>query len=290
MGKLYLPGEQDEPGAYASALAIGDSWFWYPNQNLMETLVRHPRTSMDHANVRLLGFPGAQLREYVGAGRYAKEVDRWLSPAFNGSFSEFYISGAGNDAVAYDLALKANCAQWTDPADCIDPDGMSTLLRGVSEALGALIHNIRWAYRDSALKRPIFIHGYDYPTPDGRAFNLGPMKTGPWLAPAMDKCFVRRDMALRFGITKILIDRLNKEVFACFDAPENEIVYIDCRRSLAHYPDSYKADWTNELHPTSAGFREIFESRWIPVLADHGICTPAPLTTTPRQRRTPAPV
>jgi hypothetical protein len=271
MGRIYYPGDQDQPGEFSSALAIGDSWFWYPNNNMLETLVRHRRTSDDHANVRLIGYNGALLQDYVGAGRYAKDVNHWLSPNFRDGFSEFYISGAGNDALDYQLALKQDCSPFTTAGDCIDAPGMDELLRKVSEALGALIHNIRWAYRDDNLTRPIFIHGYDYPTPDNRGFVLGPIKAGPWLASAMNQRQVRPDMLLRAGIMQILIDRLNDEVFSRFDSPDNEIVHIDSRGTLKHYPSQYKSDWTNELHPTSSGFRKLFDACWLPELAQYGI-------------------
>jgi len=271
MGRIYRSHEQEEPGEFCSALAIGDSWFWYPNHNILETLVSHPRTSADHSNVRLLGYNGAELQDYVGAGKYAKEVEHWLSPLWNHGFSEFYISGAGNDAVDYSLALRSDCSACTSPEDCFDPVGIETLLRRISSALGSLIHDIRWAYRNDDLVRPIFLNGYDYPTPDGRGFQAGLIKSGPWLAPAMDKARVKSDMLLRSQIMRILIDRLNDEAIKPFDIPGNEITHIDSRGILAHYPGKYKKDWTNEIHPTSAGFAKIFETAWVPQLAKYRI-------------------
>ena len=214
---------------------------------------------------------GALLQEYSGAGKFANDVAHWLSPNFNQGFSEFYISGAGNDAINYHLALKPDCKGLSTPSNCIDPEGMDTLLRVTSEALGALIHNIRWAYRNDVLQRPIFVHGYDYPVPDNRGFDIGIYKSGPWLAPAMNDRNVDQDIGLRFGITKILIDRFNDEVFAQFDSPDNEIVHIDSRGTLSHDPMNYQDDWTNELHPTNSGFSKIFETHWVPELTKYGI-------------------
>lgn len=270
MRKVYTPTEPEEPGSFCSGLAIGDSWFWYPNQNILQTLVKHPKISEDHSNIRLVGYLGAELQDYVGAGKYAKTIAHWLSPNFNDGFLEFYISGAGNDAVAYELALKEDCAKRSTPEECIDPEGMDDLLRKISSALGALIHNIRWAYRNDNVERPIFIHGYDYPTPDGRGFSVGPIHSGPWLGSAMTSRKVAPDLSLRYGITKILIDRLNEEVFKPFELPTNEIFHIDSRQTLAGFPAAYKADWANELHPTSAGFKKIFEECWLPKLRNHG--------------------
>lgn len=273
MGTLYYPDMKDEPGEFSSALAIGDSWFWYPNQNVMETLTRSKAVSADHARVRLLGFGGALLRDYVEPGKFAADVAHWLSPNFGEGFSEFYISGAGNDAVDYHLALKADCTGLSKSVDCIDPQGIDSLLRQTSAALGTLIHNLRWAYRNSTLRRPIFVHGYDYPVPDNRGFDGGIVSSGPWLAPAMNKRGVAPDSGLRFGIMKILIDRLNEEVLAPFDLPGNEIVHIDSRGTLSHDPATYRLDWANELHPTSVGFDKIFNTHWLPALRKYGIAT-----------------
>lgn len=278
MGKVYYPEEpaNADVNAFPSALAIGDSWFWYPYRNIIEVLTDHPRVSADHANVRLLGFNGAELKEYVGAGRYAKEVLRWLSPTWN-TFSEFYISGAGNDAVAYDLALKKGVGASNNPADYIDPQGLDGLLRSVSEAMGALIHNIRWSGKDLPTARPIFIHGYDYPVPDGRGFQIHPLPhltvTGPWLGNRMDTAGVPADLTLRYGITKILIDHLNDYALKPFSTEDNEVFFIDSRGTLSGPAGDYRKDWDNELHPSPSGFAKIFEKCWLPLLIQNGIAT-----------------
>lgn len=44
MGSVYRPGEHPAPGEQAPAgLAIGDSWFWHPNQAPLLALANHPR-------------------------------------------------------------------------------------------------------------------------------------------------------------------------------------------------------------------------------------------------------
>jgi len=258
MGKIYLPNDPDEPGAFASALAIGDSWFWYPNQNILETLVRHPEVNSDHSNIRLIGYLGAELQEYVGTGKYASQVAHWLSPKFNDGFSEFYISGAGNDAVNYRLALNADCSACDTAEECISPLGLDKLLGDISNAAAALINNIRWAYKGDSKLRPIFIHGYDFPSPDGRGFGFGPIHEGPWLAPAMDDCHVAADIGFRFEITKILISRIRDEVFGPLASPSNDVIFIDSAGTLRHTPDkAYTQDWANEMHPTSTGFSKL---------------------------------
>lgn len=268
MPRVYAPGDLYEPGEFAAALAIGDSWFWYPNNNILGTLVHHPDIRPEHSFIQNLGFNGAELQDYVGAGRHAKAVQHYLSPNFRHGFGEFYISGAGNDAVDYGLALSEDCSGISDPKACLDEARLDTLLRKISTALGGLIHDIRWAYRnDAAAKQPIFFHGYDYPVPDGRGF----AGRTAWLKPAMDASRVDPDLKFRVAVARALIDRLNEEVFMQFHSPQNQVVHIDSRGTLSASGATYKKDWTNEMHPTNSGFAEIVEQHWIPELAKFGI-------------------
>lgn len=268
MPKIYYPGDQYESGEYASALAIGDSWFWYPNNNIIGTLVRHPKILDSHSNVQVVGFNGAHLRDYVGAGKYAKNVDHFLSPGFSHGFSEFYISGAGNDAIQYRLALKQDCTGITDPKACLDIERLDIFCRDMSSALGSLIHNIRWAYRnDPGAKQPIFLNAYDYPVPDGRGFLSG----HAWLQPAMNNAKVDQDLNFRRAVVKSLINVLVDEVFAKFHSKENLVILVDSRGTLDHSDESYRKDWTNEMHPTNQGFLKIVDKHWISALKSFGI-------------------
>lgn len=269
MSKVYAPGEQYGPGEFAAGLAIGDSWFWYLNNNILGTLIHHRDMFPDHSLIQNLGYNGAQLQDYVGAGQYADDVQHYLSPQFRHGFSEFYISGAGNDAVDYGLALATDCSGITDPKRCLDRGRLDNLLRKISTALGGLIHDIRWAYRnDVGAAQPIFIHGYDYPIPDGRGFaNHG------WLKPAMDAALVDKDRMFRVAVARELIDRLNDEVFVQFHSSQNRVIHIDSRGTLSSDPSKYKKVWTNEMHPTNRGFGEIVDQCWIPKLREFGIAS-----------------
>lgn len=268
MGRVYAPGESYEPGEFPSALAIGDSWFWYPNNNILGTLTRHKLISADHSRVQSIGYNGALLQDYVGAGRYARSVEHYLSPNFSRGWSEFYISGAGNDVVAYGLALKQNCVGITDPDKCIHPGRMNDLLRSLSTSLGSLIHNIRWAYRNNPnAKYPIFLNGYDYPVPDGRGFAGGK----GWLAPAMNQAGIEQDIEFRKMVARTVIDQIAEEVFKAFHSPENLVIYLDSRGTLPNTPLDYEKFWANEMHPTNVGFKAIVEQAWLPTLRNYGI-------------------
>lgn len=270
MAHIYKPEESwsNEIG-FPSALAIGDSWFWYVNNNILGTMINHPRLNDDHRNIQLVGYNGARLKDYVGDGKYADTVDYFLRPTIARSFSEFYISGAGNDAVDYGLALRNDCRGIMSAAACIDETHMHDMLASLRGSLTQLVTSIR-AAKHNGPPAPIFLHGYDYPVPDGRGFSFLMIHSGPWLAPAMNKHRVENDMALRMAIARIMIDRLNDNVLAPLAAATPGLVYIDSRNILKS-DGQYRDYWANELHPTNYGFRSIFEQAWLPRLAEHGI-------------------
>ena len=264
--RIYLPTDSWAPGEFPAMLAIGDSWFWYPRNNVLEALVRHPRLKDPYRFIQMLGYNGAKLEQYV-FGRYAKQLEKHLSPGFRTTYSAILISGAGNDAVDYKLALKRSCASTASAADCIDEEAMSAFIGKLGAAMGALLQQITLAYADS--HRPdIFLHTYDYPIPDGRGFKLADLKvTGPWLSPAMKARHVEDAMPLRREICRILIDRISTMYEGL--ALNNERVY--CIKSAGCLKsDDYKKDWDNELHPSSRGFAEVIDKCWIQVLATHG--------------------
>jgi hypothetical protein len=270
MPHIYKPEEQwDTAIGFPAALAIGDSWFWYVNDNLLGTMVNHPALSNDYRNLQLVGYNGARLKDYVGTGKYAETVDYFLRPDFARSFAAFYISGAGNDAVDYGLALRDDCRGIEEATACIDDGHMSAMLSALRQSLGQLIAGIRSATAGRQTAPPIFLNGYDYPIPDNRGFDLGLIHAGPWLAPAMDRHGVAPDMALRLDIARIMIDRLNQDVLAPLAAATPGVVHIDSRGILPR--QSYRDYWANELHPTNYGFKCVFEQAWLPKLFEHGL-------------------
>ncbi|MCB1507036.1 MAG: hypothetical protein KDJ47_18885 [Hyphomicrobiaceae bacterium] len=264
--RIYLPTDDFEPGEFPSMLAIGDSWFWYPRNNLLQALVEHKRLKDPYRFIRMLGYNGAKLEQYV-FGRYARQLDKHLSFEFRGSYSAILISGAGNDAVDYKLALKRSCIGIASAEDCIDEETMAIFLGRLSAALGALVQRIRDAY--GATNRPdIFLHSYDYPIPDGRGFKLADLKvTGPWLLPAMKSRRVEEEMALRRAVCRIMIDRL-AEMYEAFAAQHERVYFVRSTGCLTS--PNYKKDWDNEMHPSADGFKRVVDQCWIPVLSQHG--------------------
>lgn len=271
--RIYAPGETWDAAQFPPLLAIGDSWFWYPGNNLLRALAAHPRLREPYRNIQMLGFNGAKIAEYVdrgsARGRYAKAFRRELSPRNVGYYTTVLISGGGNDAVDYGLALRPDCGGLERPEDCVDPEGLDDLMRDISGALGLLIHDVLWAFRRQNRPVDLFVHGYDYPVPDGRGFDALMFRVaGPWLAPAMDARGVAQDAALRRGICRALIDGLN-DTLRGFARPSEGVHFVDSR-SVLRGDAQYREDWDNEMHPTAEGFRRIVDARWIPLLASLG--------------------
>lgn len=271
--RVYAPGEPWKEGEYPAILAIGDSWFWYPRSNLLQALVEHRRLKDVYRNIQALGFNGAKLAEYVDRnnvrGKYARALRRELDPKNSQYYVAVLVSGGGNDAVDYALALRRDCGGLERAEDCIDADGMDDLMRDISGALGLLVHDVLWAFDRQQRAVSVFVHGYDYPVPDGRGFDALMLRlAGPWLAPAMDAAGVAQDAALRQGICRILIDALN-DTLCRFARPGDGVHFVDCRNVLRS-DMQYRDDWDNEMHPSFGGFCRIVAARWIPLLAQLG--------------------
>ena len=269
MPVYYGRGTPMEPGAYPALLAIGDSWFWYPlpgGYNLLQQLSERVLRPA-YASVLTLGYVGATLQDYA-EGRYAADFQRELEPANARYYSAVLISGAGNDAVDYSLALKRRCAGIGAPQQCFDAASFDGLMRRLSGWMGRMIHDIRWAWRAlPAGRQPrIFIHGYDYAPPNGKGAQFAglPLAFGPWLKPAMDRAQVREDAEFRRDLVKLLIDRIH-DTYAPYDDEERLVHLVDSRGCL-----DPERDWDNELHPNSHGFEKLATGPWRAALKKYG--------------------
>ncbi len=170
---IYLPGDTPVGGAYPAILAIGDSWFWYPKNNILQALAEHPALKDPYRNIQVLGYNGAAISQYVDRnnvqGRYARELQYQLSPNQSAGYSAVLISGGGNDAVDYRLALPRDCTGKGSLDQCIDQDGLKQLVDGITGALNIILFEIATSFASRPRPVDVFIHGYDYPCRMGAA-------------------------------------------------------------------------------------------------------------------------
>jgi hypothetical protein len=227
-------------------LAVGDSWFWYPFNNLLNPLHRILNIHSENQNIILArGYNGAEAKDYLeNPIRKIFESDLSITTGYGRTIRGVFISGGGNDFAGYeDLknVIRKNCSGAVLPQDCFQqgqPAALFSQVAGYIEKLAAMVrHNLGDGI-------PIFIHTYDYAIPTG----IGFLGLGQWLKAPLDQCDVPQN--LQQAVINHLVDAYKSELdFITATAPNLRVV--DTRGILS------KSDWANELHPTINGFNKI---------------------------------
>lgn len=247
--------EHDPDNQSPSLLLVGDSWFWYPVDNLAVEIA----AALSQQVLLVIGRNGAEAAEW--GTKYRKEIERGFdlyAPGIGG----LLVSGGGNDIAGMDnflRLLEPDCRGATTVAQCFkagQPDALLAMLDGAYRALIA-------EFRARNPAAPVFLHQYDYAWPTGKGL-FGP---SDWLKAPMDAAFVPE--ALRRPLFKELIGRLKlTQIDMSLDATLGTVVVMDTAGTL---PEDNASMWANELHPTPAGFRRITKQAVLPALRDQGI-------------------
>jgi lysophospholipase L1-like esterase len=141
-----------------------------------------------------------------------------------------------------------------------DPD-LDVLKGVVDETLETAYETMVLTMQDLAshlgIPLPIFVHGYDYPFPDGRAVHVGPFKSGPWFHPEFCKKGFPKDLeTVQWGprrqILKVFIDEFYLMLGRVRARHPGVVHVVDFRNILVT-----KNDWGNEMHPTDSGFERL---------------------------------
>ena len=108
---------------------------------------------------------------------------------------------------------------------------------------------------------PIFIHGYDYPIPDGRYMTVLWKKFGPWLKPRLE-AFGYSNLNVNKQFSDKLIDWLNEDVInkACnlMTSSGINVHHLDIRGTLnVGSGQSHVRYWADEIHPNREGYELI---------------------------------
>jgi hypothetical protein len=121
-------------------------------------------------------------------------------------------------------------------------------------------------------KRPVLLHGYGNPVPDGRGFKILATFAGPWMKPVFTrKGYVSADeqplaeLQANADAMAELMAVFNDTVLPAIAAAANlkfgatVVHYVDVRPAVSSTltDEQYRRDWGNELHPTAAGFRQV---------------------------------
>lgn len=240
-------------GETVDVLAIGDSWFHYPFNNLLSPLYE----ALGRPTILAIGDSGARADELARGAWYARFLEVL---AQHPSIRLVCVSAGGNDfAGVGDLdqrILAADCSGAASVDACYRGGGPDAVFAAVAGAYRTLIDTVV-AIRPGAA---VLVHNYDYAIPDGRT--LPGLRS--WLKLPMDNGRVPTAGApkggLRRAIVRDLIDRFTLCLDGVVDAtagghgPAVELVW-----SAGTLADR---DWANELHPRPSGFNRIVHECW----------------------------
>jgi hypothetical protein len=229
-------------------LAVGDSWFDYPIEDVLTKLDDNYGYNIESAAHR--GDRIETMVSHVGQlDKFARCLDKII--ALGATPKAILLSGGGDDIAGEEFGMlinniDLNIGSWNEQAVAgVIETRIAAAYRMMFASLNAICQS------DAHRTFPILVHGYDYPVPDGRGFlgGLG-LLPGPWLKPGFDEKLYL-DIAVTTQMMVVLIDRFNNMLKNLVQEPGlGEVHYIDLRGTLPNSADIYKQWWANELHPT----------------------------------------
>ena len=216
--------------------------------------------------------PGAQLALMTDTTRNPYFI-AFLNGYLSRRWAGLLLSGGGNDVIAAanqspnntpDLRLLATQSEWTQiPGGerYLSNAGWQTFCNHITAVFNNLL-----AARDSGENKgmPVVWHSYDIPQPRNVGAGLG---VGPWLYPAMVAYNIPQEDWL--AVAKALLGRLETlQDHLAANTADGSVYVVHGQGTLtpALVTDAgTSADWANEIHPTSAGYRKL-SALWQPVL------------------------
>lgn len=229
--------------AATSVLMIGDSWFWYPFDNLAGEL----GGLLPHQQFVVVGRSGAEAADWDS--RHRKDID-YAFKFYGNSVQALILSGGGNDVAGmkdFLRIIKDSCGDAKNESDCYRLGEPDHIIAGLMGHYKALITKFR-GYNKTA---PVIVHHYDYAWPSGEGL-FGP---ADWLLEPMLKAGVPVDY--RRLLFKDLINRLKKGQEDLAQDGTLGPVYV--ANTAGTLPWKKTSMWANELHPTPEGFRLLAE-------------------------------
>ncbi|MDF3834770.1 hypothetical protein P3W85_17660 [Cupriavidus basilensis] len=241
-------------GVFPDILALGDSWFWYPENNLLNPIDK----LCAGTNTLCLGANGAESVQ-LAAHRY-REYFRAYLKTFD-TIKVVLLSAGGNDFAGLDDfadLLNQDCSQCQNPADCFRQAEPGNLFDAVIKSYRTLIADVVELRPDAK----VLVHSYDYAIPDGRSFHG---ISGQWLKIPMNNCHVPMPGDLstdsfRRQLVKLLIDDMTTHLSALEKDNPGRVIRVNTPGTLTD------DQWSNELHPTFGGFAKLAATRFAPLI------------------------
>jgi hypothetical protein len=236
-----------------TVLMIGDSWFWYPFDNLAVEL----GPKLPNHVLLAVGRSGAEAGQW--ATSYRKDID-FAFDMYGGGAQVLMLSGGGNDIAGmndFNRLLKDDCSAATSVVDCFKTGEPGATITRVDGAYRTLIAKFR-GHNPAA---PVILHHYDYAWPTGAGV-FGP---SDWLKAPMDRAKV--PPGLRRDIFKHLVNEMKASQLQLASTSPG---LVEVALTAGVLPDNTSM-WANELHPTPAGFRRLIKNAFLPAFTRLGI-------------------
>ena len=256
MGRVYWRSQENqmqERSEMPDILALGDSWVWYPVDNLLNSINRFG----GEPTILSYGDNGAESIELLHPTHF--EPFRKALAGYP-SVRIVILSAGGNDFAGledFEALLNPQCGNFTQPEECFRDSEPARLLARVAAAYREILDKILQTRK----RTKILVHNYDYAIPTG----LGFLGLGQWLKAPMDACEVPARGALKPGslrrkIIALLIDQLAVELRKIEADYGGSVIHVDTPGTLSD------DDWENELHPTRSGFNQLGKKKFAPVV------------------------
>lgn len=232
----------------------GDSWCQFPM--FIDELYDHLRKSY---NIYCTSRAGDKIENMIYKGpeylKYLRELIHLRSLKLHG----FVFSGAGNDVVDKGPSGRSVLEELLRPYDPSMPPAWHIETPQCDAIMAFIANGYRRLLETVEQRFPVlafpdlkaYLHGYDYV--HVRSLPNGDPHRKPWAVnwtgdPLKARGFT--DNAVGTEVMAALIDRLNATTAAvCAEYPQRA-VHVDLRGSVPPH------EWADELHATSAGFRE----------------------------------
>lgn len=240
-------------GANASILMIGDSWLWYPLDNLATEI----GNELPNQTLVVVGKNGAEAAQW--SEKYRKDIDFGFK-MYGSDVSALMLSGGGNDVAGMSdflRLLQDDCSKAKTLTDCYrqgQPDAMITKIIGAYK-------EVILRFKAHNQKAPILMHNYDYAWPTGKGL-FGP---ADWLKAPMAKAKVPK--SLQRDLFKDLLDQLRKaQLILKKETALGTLIAVKSAGTMPEPEEGNDQWWANELHPTPAGFKLLAKKAFVPEL------------------------
>lgn len=247
----------------------GDSWFSYP---LFDEVTEALRDDFNY-NTRSSSHHGDTAQEIAYLPNQVPKFEALFEDLAHDQHvaRAILLSCGGNDvkdALSALMNAKASGLPVWHPAVV-----EAVVQEQVPLAIGTLVGRaVALSERHFREKRPVLLHGYGNPVPDGRGYKLLFTFSGPWMKPVFArKGYVsgedqpRDELQENVDAMQELMALSNETVLPGIRDAANShygadvVHYVDVREELSSELDhgEYEEDWANELHPTGGGFRKV---------------------------------